>query len=63
MNKQEYLEEMLSAAVRTFKIGEKYAGEFSDSVFDMLDAIKDSGLEYGVVECSMDLEAYTKGCR
>ena len=27
----------------------------------MLDAIKDSGLEYGVVECSMDLEALHKG--
>jgi hypothetical protein len=60
MNKQEYLEEMLSAAVRTFRIKEKYADEFAESVFDMLDAIKYSGLEYGVDECTMDLAAYTR---
>ena len=42
MNEQEYLEEMLSAAVRTFRIQEKDADEFADSVFDMLGAIKDS---------------------
>ena len=60
MNEREYLEEMLSAAVRTFRIQEKDADEFADSVFDMLGAIKDSGLEYGFEDCSMDIGAYTK---
>ncbi|MDD4877513.1 MAG: hypothetical protein PHO02_00570 [Candidatus Nanoarchaeia archaeon] len=60
MNKQEYLEEMLSAAVRTFRIQEKDADEFADSVFDMLDAINDFGLEYSIEDCSADIEAYTR---
>ncbi|MFA5887589.1 MAG: hypothetical protein WC852_02675 [Candidatus Nanoarchaeia archaeon] len=59
MSNDKMLEERIAAACNTFRIPDDDIEEFASTVLSMLDAIKQSGLEYGVDECRLDFDAYT----